>query len=65
MYRFFAPLRMTTKRKRVILSEAKNLYVSNNSNIRFIAVQDSFPRGSHTLTVPCPLFPVPSISHFC
>ena len=33
MYRSFASLRMTTKRNRVILSEAKDLYESNLSNI--------------------------------
>ena len=32
-YRSFASLRMTTKRKRVILSEAKNLYESPTYDI--------------------------------
>ena len=32
-YRSFAPLRMTTKRKRVILSAAKNLYESPVNDI--------------------------------
>ena len=33
MYRSFAPLRMTTNRIPVILSEAKDLYVSQTNNV--------------------------------
>ena len=36
MYRSFASLRMTTKRNRVILSEAKDLYDSNSGNVLII-----------------------------
>ena len=39
MYRSFAPLRMTTSRKHVILSEVKNLYESITNNTRFYVAQ--------------------------
>ena len=38
MYRSFAALRMTTKRIRVILSAAKDLYESVINNIMFFVV---------------------------
>ena len=45
MYRSFAPLRMTTNRIPVILSEAKDLYVSQANNIgsRIVSLD---PQGS-------------------
>ena len=37
-YRFFASLRMTTKRKRAILSKAKNLYTPFSRDIQIEAL---------------------------
>ena len=72
LYRSFAGLRMTTKRKRVILNAVKNLYESPVNDIiiektnvlhsrRGDPAWSPACRAAATIPVPCCLLPVPSV----